>query len=371
VVVKFSINKTDLQKALQELSKGVPSRSTLPILSCGLFLLKENKLVIRTTDLEISLSIYIDVEGSQDGEVAIPMAKLLEICNAMPEGSLEFETSDIGKLKITNSIGSYTIMGQSPEEYPAKQKLNDATQLKISTENLLLLINNTIYAVSKDDLKPALQGVLFNISTTTTTTVATDGHRLVKVVLSEKNDGGDVSIIIPSKFLNIIKNRLSSDELLSLSLGEDHIQAEFERFIVSSRIIKEKYPDFESVIPKDNNFKVIVNKNEILDSVKRVSIFSNKTTKQIALGINEDNITLSTEDPENITSGKEVVACKYTGEAITIGYNSTYLKDVLSHCGGEEVHILLKSSLGAGIFLSGKKEGVEKTTLLMPIRLND
>jgi DNA polymerase-3 subunit beta len=370
--MKFSIQKSKLQKILQEVSKGVPTRSTLPVLSCGLFVVKNNMLNVRTTDLEISLSSQQDVLSSEDGSLAIPITKLNEICSAMPDEEIFFEASDIGKLKISNSVGNYTIMGQSPEEFPTKQEIGESRPLKVPSDQLLYLISNTIYAVSKDDLKPSLQGVLFKIDQAGATAVSTDGHRLVKIKLASISSEEETSIIIPAKFLNIIRTKLAEEKLLSLALGGEHILATFENFSISSRTIKEKYPDFESVIPKDNNLKLLVEKNDILDSVKRVSIFSNRATKQIAMKLEENKLTISTEDVENITTGKETVMCEYKGDNLTIGYNATYLKEVLTHCGEGELTVLLKSSLGAGIFLSNTEdENTEKTTLLMPIRLND
>ena len=155
-------------------------------------------------------------------------------------------------------------------------------------------------------------------------------------------------------------------------IGTNHVQTKIEKGTITSRIIKDPYPDYEGVIPKDNTKTLIIDKNQFADAIKRVSIFSNKASKQVALNISENNITISTEDPENITSGKETISCSYDGEPMTVGYNAGYLKEVLQHQGSEEIKILLNTPLNAGLFLPIEQNDNEnKTTLLMPIRLND
>ena len=169
-----------------------------------------------------------------------------------------------------------------------------------------------------------------------------------------------------------MKPFLGSEESLSIQIGENHIQIEKENVKISSRVIKDRYPDYESVIPKDNENKLTINKDDLAGSVKRVSIFSNKSTKQIALSLDTNKLTISTEDPENITTGRETVDCEYSGEPMVIGYNALYLGEVLKNQKTDKLNIMLKSPLSAGIFLPDNQKGKEdKTTLLMPIRLND
>jgi DNA polymerase-3 subunit beta len=291
----------------------------------------------------------------------------------MPEEFLHFETSDIGKVNIKSSCGKYTIMGQPADEFPAEPTVEKGNCLVIPASEFNTIIESTIYATSKDELKPVLQGVLINVAAEGLTAVATDGHRLVRLKKIELKAGSfEGSVVIPVKFLSLLKPFLKKDESLSLQIGENHIMIKLDRVRVSSRIIKDRYPDYESVIPKDNECELTINKNDLQGSVKRVSIFSNKSTKQIALSLEINKITITTEDPENITTGKESIDCLYSGEPMVIGYNSQFLGDVLKNQNSDEIKILFKSPLSAGIFLPKEQlEGEEKTTLLMPIRLND
>jgi len=371
--MKFSINRAPLLKTIQLLSKSVPTRSTLPILGCALFKIKNNKLNIRSTDLEIAISLNCEIQNFEEGSIAIPLNKLLEITTAMEEGKIDFSISDIGKVNIENKQGLYTIMGQSHEEFPAEQSIENGTTFSISVKKLKKIINNTTYAASSDDLKPVLQGVLFKVDEKAFITVATDGHRLVKfetkdVILKEYKG----SVVVPSKFLKLLNNQLENEKDAHLIIGDNHIQIKLNNGKITSRTIKDPYPDYEGVIPKDNTKTLIVDKDLFAEAIKRVSIFSNKSSRQVALNISENNITITTEDPENITSGKETLDCNYDGEPMTIGYNASYLKEVVQHQGSNEIKIMLKSPLNAGLFLSMEQnESETKTTLLMPIRLND
>jgi DNA polymerase-3 subunit beta len=371
--MKFSIEKSQLLQSLQHINKAIPTRSTLPVLSCALFDLKDNKLTIRTTNLEVYISVVIEVEDTASGKIAIPMNTLLDITSAMPEEFLHFEISDIGKVNIQSTCGRYTIMGQPADEFPSEPTVTDGNSLVVPSNQLLDIINSTVYATSRDEMKPVLQGVLFNMDSEGLTAVATDGHRLVRLKKFDLKTGSfNGSVIVPVKFLSLLKPFLDNEDSLNIKVGENHIQVEKENVKISSRIIKDRYPDYESVIPKDNDLKLLINKDDLASSVKRVSIFSNKSTKQIALSLDTNKLTVSTEDPENITTGRETVDCEYSGEPMIIGYNALYLGEVLKNQKTETLNIMLKSPLSAGIFLAENQDGKEdKTTLLMPIRLND
>ena len=371
--MKFSIEKSTLLRSLQYVNKATPTRSTLPILSCVLFEVRENNLMIRTTSLEVYISLTVNIEESENGKIAVPLHTLLDITNAMPEEFLHFQISDIGKVNITSTCGKYTIMGQSADEFPAEPVVEKGNSLTLLSSELNSIINQTIYATSKDELKPVLQGVLINMNSNGLTSVATDGHRLVKYIKNNLTSSSfDGKVIVPVKFLSLIKPLLSEEGKISLQIGENYVMVEINGIKISSRIIKDRYPDYDSVIPKNNENELKVDRNILLASVKRVAIFSNRSTKQIALSLSENKVLISTEDPENITTGKETVDCEYSGEPMVIGYNAQYLGDVLKNQSTDRIKIMLNSPLNAAIFLPEENKDDESiTTLLMPIRLND
>ncbi|MDP6852927.1 MAG: DNA polymerase III subunit beta [Candidatus Marinimicrobia bacterium] len=371
--MKFSIEKNTLLTQLQILSKAIPTRSTLPIISCALFTTKENRLKIRTTDLEISISLNCSVENGTDGSVAIPMQKLMEITHAMPESMIRFTVSDIGKVNIDCETGHYTIMGQPADEFPAEQLIENGQSFTVSTDELRDIIRSTSYAASKDDMKPVLQGVLFQVGKDGFVSVATDGHRLVKLEKKEMHSLDYTgAVVVPIKFLTLLLAQLEEKDETTMLIGDNHIQINMDKIMVTSRIIKDPYPDYEGVIPKDNNKTLVVNRDHFFEAIKRVSIFSNKSSKQIALELTENSVTITTEDPENITTGKETLDCNYDGDPMTIGYNASYLREVLQHQQTDEIKIMLKSPLNAGLFVPlEQNDNDNKTTLLMPIRLKD
>ena len=261
-------------------------------------------------------------------------------------------------------------MAQNAEEFPSEPILDSINNINISSKILTNTISSTLYAASKDDLKPVLQGVLFNIQNNSIVSVATDGHRLVKTT-TNINEDYQHKVIIPSKFLSTLLDNISSDENISLQLSDNHIMVQLGNINIISRLIKDMYPDFESVIPYENNKEVKINKDKLINAVKRVSIFSNKTTKQISLSFSDGEASISTEDPDSVTSAKENIQCEYEGENIIIGYNALFLLEVLKNQNGEDIIIKLEDSLTAGIFLSNPVHEEETTTLLMPIRLNN
>jgi len=180
------------------------------------------------------------------------------------------------------------------------------------------------------------------------------------------------SVVVPIKFLSLLISQLKEEDEISILIGDNHIQIQVEDVIITTRIIKDPYPDYEGVIPKNNTKTLVVNKDSFTEAIKRVSIFSNKSSRQVALELSENTVTISTEDPENITTGKEILDCNYDGDPMTIGYNAFYLKEVLQHQSSNEIKIMLKSPLNAGLFESmDQSDNENKTTLLMPIRLND
>ena len=201
----------------------------------------------------------------------------------------------------------------------------------------------------------------------------TDNEKVMLLACMRHATNGDYNykVVVPSKFLSVLFDHISMEENINLQLSNDHIMVQIGNINIISRLIKDQYPDFEAVIPYENNKEIIINKDKLIHAVKRVSIFSNKTTKQISLSFSEGEASISTEDPDSVTSAKENIQCEYEGENIIIGYNALFLLEVLKNQNGEEITIKLEDSLTAGIFLSNPVYEEETITLLMPIRLNN
>ena len=370
--MNFSTSKKALQKALQKLIKATPTRSTLPILNCVFIKTIKTKTILRATDLEITIQIEIPTSIEKEGSICLPIKTLLDITNELPETRITILEKNY-KTTIQTEFGEYNLMAKPADEFPAIPKVDDKKSFEIPGDVLKKIIKKTFFAISKDELKPALTGVLFRIKDSIITTVSTDGHRLVRYIRKEKllnKTEGD--FIAPRKFLNFLQTQ-DLNKTVQLLLGDNYIAANLNKDTVITRLIDERFPDYNSVIPKENNKKLKVLKNEFLSAIKRVSIFSNKSTHQVALSLKEKNTCeILTEDPEKSSKAKETISVEYKGEDLTIGYNAEYLKDVVSHISTDEVLIKFSTSISAALFSSNKKEEKTETLmLLMPIRLND
>ncbi len=370
--MKFSTSKTELQQALQKLSKATPTRSTLPILGCVLIDAGDEKTVLKTTDLEITIQVEIPTSLEKTGKAAIPLKTLLEVTNELPEVRVTIEVDDKNKATITTDLGEYDLMAKQSEEFPKTPEQSSPAVIKIPGKTLKQIINSTSFAISRDELKPALTGVLLQITNESTTAVSTDGHRLVKQTRRDFKSTDSINdFIVPKKFLAYLSSHIGDVEV-ELLLAEDHLAAKVGADLVVTRIIDETFPNYESVIPKENNKKLIVDKKVLLGAIKRVSIFSNKSTHQVALSLSSEECKITTEDPEKSSKANEKISAQYEGDSIVIGYNAEYLKDVVSHVPGDEVVVELSSSVSAALFSSlQSEEQVESIMLLMPIRLND
>ena len=370
--MKFSIQKRELQLLLNEHVKVVPLRTTLPILMCGLFEIKSENLTIKTTDLDQTIISKKNISNKEEGSVAIPINKLIEIITALPDEEVRFSVNKDNLIEINNNQGTYKITGRNADEFPEKNEKETQENLILSGEDFMEIVEKTSYAASKDDLKPALTGVYLNVELKKITAVATDGHKLVKFEKEVVNPNKiEQAIIIPSKFFNILKSSISKKEDIIININTDQILTKQKNFIFISRIIKEKFPDFNSVIPENNKLKGVFNAKKFLSCVKRISIFSNRATKQIVATFNTDGIVVSAEDIETSASGKEHFMCEFEGEEITTSYNAKYLQEVIQHIGGEEINIYLNTPLTAAVLKPKKEKEKEKlTTLLMPLRLN-
>lgn len=370
--MKFSTSKTELQQALQKLSKATPTRSTLPILSCVLIESNEERTTLRATDLEITIQAEIPVSIEQPGAAALPLKTLLDITNELPETRITLTVDDKNRAAIITDAGEYDLMAKPADEFPAVPDTSGSQKVDVSGEMLKSIINATSFAVSRDELKPALTGVLFRIGPNDITAVSTDGHRLVKYTRKDFNaDGFTGDMIVPRKFLSFMSSQPTTGDV-SLLIGENHLTAKIGNDMVLTRIIDERFPDYESVIPKENEKIMKADKDALLGAIRRVSIFSNKSTHQVALNMDATSCKITTEDPEKSSKAQEQVAAEFSGDPLTIGYNADYLKDVVNHVLGNTIIIEFSTSISAALFSSEKtEENIECLMLLMPIRLND
>ena len=369
--MKFTIPKSRIFSAVQDVLNAVPTRTTLPVLSNMLLEVTDSKLKLAATDLDISMIITIPISTTQKGSITIPARTFAEILRELPESEIEINVTE-NRMELKVERGTYKISGIPTEEFPKLPAANLAKQIKIPGGDLAKMIRKTVFAVSTDETRPALNGVLWQTSTKSMQMVATDGHRLAK--MSQKNNklkGLHEDIIIPPKVLVLLVKSLGDEEKeIGVIFGENNIIFNLGDSILASRLIEGPYPNFEQVIPKDNDKKLVVNKELLESTVRRVSILSNTLTHQIKFSLKKDNLELSSANFDLGGEAKETISCDYAAEPMDMGYNANYVLDVLKQIDGDEVIFELGTPVSAGmIYSSEKKEGEDCLYLLMPLRL--
>ncbi len=368
--MKFNVSSSELVNALSAVSGAVPNKATLPILETILFESDGDQLRLTATDLEISIIESMEADIDDGGAVAIPARRLIETLRQLPDIPVAFEVDEKFNIRFRTDKGTYKLVGEDPDEFPEVPNLDEGHTLETSKDLVLSAIDKTLFAVSNDDLRPAMMGVYFDIGTDESKFVATDGHRLVKYIKQDLTSDQEVDFIVPEKALNLVQKALHAEEC-DMTITDDHVRFKSGNTIVVTRLINEQYPNYESVIPKDNEKKLFINKEQMLATVKRVAIFSSSTTRQIRLQLNSDKLTIRAEDIDMSSEAKETIACEYGYDEMEIGFNAKYLADVLGNVDGEEVYFEFSTPNRAGIVKPSEEEENEQILMLvMPVMLN-
>jgi DNA polymerase-3 subunit beta len=368
--MKFSVSSSELNKGLSSVIGAVPTKATLPILETILFKSENGKLKLTATDLEISIVQSIDANIEEDGAVAIPARRLLETLRQLPNITVFFDVDERKNINFRTDKGNYKLVGDEAEEFPEVPNLEEGTVISTTTHLVHKAIHKTLFAVSSDDLRPAMMGVYFQIGTQESKFIATDGHRLVKYTNKEITASNEVNFIIPDKALSLIQKTIDGDQC-AVTVTQDHARFQAGTAILVTRLINEQYPNYDSVIPRDNNKFLTVSKDQMLSTVKRVSIFSSSTTRQIRLQLDSDKLTIRAEDLDLSSEAKESIACEYADETMEIGFNAKYLADVLSNIDDDEVNFEFSSPNRAGIVKpTAENETEDILMLVMPVMLN-
>ncbi|SHJ82222.1 DNA polymerase-3 subunit beta [Arenibacter nanhaiticus] len=372
--MKFIVSSTYLLKQLQVLGGVINNSNTLPILDNFLFDLKQNQLKVSASDLETTMSSILDVDSNSEGVIAVPARLLLEILKTFPEQPLTFIVEDNNTVEISSNHGKYALAYADGAEFPKAIELSNPTSTTLEGDILATAINKTIFAAGNDDLRPVMSGVFFQFSPENLTFVATDAHKLVKYQRTDVSASQVAEFIMPKKPLNLLKGILGGSETdVVIEYNESNAKFSFENTVLICRLIDGKYPNYEAVIPKENPNKLAISRNQILSSVRRVSIFSNKTTHQIRLKIAGAELNISAEDIDYSNKAEERLTCSYQGDDMQIGFNSRFLVEMLNNLTSDDVQLEMSLPNRAGILtpVDGLDEGENVTMLVMPVMLNN
>ncbi len=369
--MKFTLTTDKIQTALAAVMSAVPTKSTLPILGNILLEADGKVLKLSATDLEISVTTAVECKAVKKGAIAIPAKAFAEIINALPQTEIEIEAVN-NRLEMRFGTGDYKISGMSPDEFPKLPEVNKPKEIKLPADVMRKLINKVAYAVSTDETRPALNGILWQTNGERMRMVATDGHRLAKFEADNaKLQGLYGDVILPPRALNLL-NKLAGDSVAEVGVifGENNLVFTAGGNTISTRLIEGPYPNTDQVIPKNNEKSLLIQRTALSETVRRVAILSNSLTHQVKFTISNNTLELSATNVDLGGEAVEKLPCQYDGDDLEIGYNAQYVIDILRQTEGDEVKFALASPTAAAVVTSADADE-DYLCLVMPLRLAD
>jgi DNA polymerase III subunit beta len=374
--MKFIISSTELVKNIQAISGVISGNSnTMPILDNFLMVLENNSLTITASDLETTITCKCDVESDSSWEFTVSSKLFTEIIKSFPDQPLTFIQKNESQIEIISEQGNYVISYEGAEDYPSTPIITEGDSVQLNSNILLEAIKTTSFATGNDALRPVMTGVFFELSSNEGCNfVATDAHRLVKYTRTDVLANQNTEFIVPKKSLNLLKNIfvLISETPVRVEFNSTNVRFSFNETVFVCRLIDGKYPKYDAVIPKENPNVMTINRESLLNSLRRVSIFSNKSSHLIRLKITGNLLVLSAEDVDYANKAEEKLPCSYVGDDIEIGFNSKFLKEMLSNIYSEDISLELSHPSRAGIIkpTNGIEESEDVLMLMMPLILN-
>ncbi|MEQ8473823.1 MAG: DNA polymerase III subunit beta [Marinoscillum sp.] len=372
--MKFIVSSSYLLKQLSAINGVITTNPVVPILENFLFEISDGTLTITASDLQTSMITELEVEAKEDGNIAIPAKILLETLRNLPEQPVTFSIDpDTYSIEINSDNGRYKLSGENATDFPKIPTVADGYAVNMSSGVLAQAINSTIYATSNDELRPAMTGVYIKLDETNTTFVATDSHRLIRYRRVDIASDMSHNMIIPRKALTLLKATLPSENTnVNLEFNASNAFFNFNNVKMICRLIDERFPDYENVIPSDNENSMNINKGELLSSLRRIAIYANKTTHQVRLKITGSELMISAEDLDFSNEANERLSCEHDGEDIEIGFNAKFLIEMLNNMDADEITLKLNAPNRAGIILPVEQDDNEDILLLvMPVMLNN
>lgn len=369
--MKFIASSSSLLKQLQIVNSVISSKVVIPILEYFLFEVDNNSLRIVGTDLEVSIQAFLPVESKESGKVAVPSKIILDTLKSLPDQPITFTINeDTRSIELTYDNGKAKISGEVAEDFPKFPTIENATTFNLPQDMIDRAISKTLFAIGSDELKPALTGLYLDITTDDIRFVSTDGNKLVKYQRNDFKSAEPTTFILPKKALNVIKNSVDPAIETEVEVSFNKVNALFKvnDITVVCRLIDEKFPDYNSAMPVDLPNKLRINRSELVNSLKRISIFANKTTYQVKFSLSGNELQLNAQDLDYSNEANERLGCEYEGEDMEIGFSARFLVEMLSSLDSEEVVLSLAAHNRPGTLTPGVDEkGEEIIMLLMPI----
>ena len=374
--MRFTVSSTALSSKLQALSKVINSKNSMPILECFLFEINGQQLSMTASDGENVMKSTIALDAADaDARFAVPSATVLEAMRELPEQPLQFDVDLNSKnIIIHYQNGVYNFTAQNADEYPLVQPISgDSRSINLSCELLSENLNRTLFATGQDELRPVMNGVYFDLTSEGLAIVASDGHKLVRNINFNIKTDQPAAFILPKKPATLLKNILGKDAGdVTIRFNERNVEITFTDTVLNSRLIEGRYPNYNSVIPKNNPNRLTIDRKVFISALRRVLPFASESSQQIRLTLEMGLMKLSSQDIDFSTSAEEKLTCDYTGQNMSIGFKGSSLTEILTNLDCENVDLLLADPSRAGIIVpSQQKEGEDVLMLIMPMLLND
>ena len=373
--MKFIISSENFLKTIHPLMGVIVNNPALPIIENLLIEVDHNILNVKATDLETTIINQTKIQSESNASIGVNAKLLAETLRTFPEQPLTFKTNtENNTLEIISDQGNYNISYIDSDEFPNTPEIAESQSISISGSTLSKGIQNTLFAAGNDELRPVMSGVYMEINTNTILMVSTDAHKLVKYENNvETNPNHSASFICPKKPLQLLKNTISEDDNnIKIEYNKTNLIFAFENMQIYCRLIDGNYPNYQAVIPKENPNILNIERDKLLSSLKRISIFSNKSTHQIKLKINGNSIDVSAEDIDFSNKGNENIKVDYDGQDMEIGFNGKFLIEILNTLQSEKINIYFSNPSKAAIIMPDiENEKIEKILMLvMPVMLN-
>jgi len=369
--MNFSVGSSDLQKTLSLAVGALGSGAVVYILEDFLFDIQDQELTISASNMEVAITTSMQIQGNENGKIAVPGKILQDTLKALPAQPISFYMEgDDQILTLESSFGKYKMACDKTEDYPIIPVPDSEDELSIPSHILQRAISNTLFAISNDEMRIAMTGLYTQVDFDKITFVATDAHKLVKYTYNGVNGNFSSNFIIPKKALSLLKTILPIDGDIKISFDRNFVFFSWGKTRMSCRLIDAQYPDYSVVIPVSNPYKMNVNRESFLSSMRRINIYSNKTTNQVALSIADKSLTIFTKDLDFSNEAIEQLNCDYEGEPMDIGFNARFVVDMLSVLDSTEIVLELSEPGKAGIIIPSELEDQEDLLMLvMPVMI--
>lgn len=372
--MKFVVSSSTLLKQLTSINGVITTNPVVPILENFLFEVADSKLTVYASDLQTSMITELPVDAKQKGSICVPAKILLDTLKNLPEQPVTFTIDqETYSIEISSDNGRYKLSGENATDFPKVPAVKNSSSVDISSDVLGRAISSTIFAASTDELKPAMTGVYLALTEKSGTFVATDGHRLIRFKRADVNSDGNNTLILPRKALTLLKTSLPSENtVVNVEFNASNAFFSFNNVKMICRLIDERFPDYENAIPVSNPNKLTINRADFLNSIKRISIYANKTTYQVRLKIAGSSLQVSAEDLDFSNEANERLSCEYEGEDMEIGFNAKFLIEMLNNLDCEVIDLKMSAPNRAGLITPTEKNDNEDILMLvMPVMLSN